>query len=119
MGRLVAIRGTDGRTGQPYDTKAFVADPLGEEPQLSAQAWHSANAANRALARLDQASRIIPNPHLLRQPTLRREAQSTSALEGTFAPLEDVFAAELDEDSRRKEGRRSRELHRRCKLRLR
>jgi Fic family protein len=31
---------------------------------------------------------------LLRRPTLRREAQSTSALEGTFAPLEDVLAAD-------------------------
>ena len=36
----------------------------------------------------------IPNPALLRRPTLRREAQSTSALEGTYAPLTDVFGAE-------------------------
>ena len=36
----------------------------------------------------------IPNPALHRRPTLRREAQSTSALEGTYAPLTDVFGAE-------------------------
>ena len=38
------------------------------------------------------------------RPTLRREAQSTSALEGTFAPLEQVLAADAsDEASRSKE----------------
>jgi Fic family protein len=61
------------------------------------------NAANRALVRLDQASRLIPNPQLLRRPTLRREAQSTSALEGTFAPLEQVLAAEVTDQVPSKE----------------
>ena len=28
----------------------------------------------------------LPNPDMLRRPTMRREAQSTSALEGTFEP---------------------------------
>ncbi len=51
-----------------------------------------------ALARLDGAARSIPNPGMLRRPTLRREAQSTSALEGTYAPFEDVLAAERDEE---------------------
>ena len=31
------------------------------------------------------------NPDMLRRPTMRREAQSTSALEGTFEPLETVL----------------------------
>ena len=31
---------------------------------------------------------------LLRRPALRREAQSTSALEGTYAPFADVLAAD-------------------------
>lgn len=51
--------------------------------------------ANRALGRLQQGSQLVANPSLLRQPTLRREAQSTSALEGTYAPLEDVLAADV------------------------
>ncbi|WIB77401.1 Fic/DOC family N-terminal domain-containing protein [Curtobacterium sp. MCPF17_002] len=50
--------------------------------------------ANRALGALRQGSSLIPNPGILRAPTLRREAQSTSALEGTFAPLDEVLAAE-------------------------
>ena len=33
----------------------------------------------------------LPNPDMLRRPTMRREAQSTSALEGTFEPLETVL----------------------------
>lgn len=94
VGHLVPIRGTDGRTARPYEHVAFVASPLGAEPTLLPATWHAVNGANRALARLDQASRQIPRADLLRGPTLRREAQSTSALEGTFAPLEQVLAAD-------------------------
>jgi Fic family protein len=53
------------------------------------------------LGRLHQGARFISTPSLLRQPTLRREAQSTSALEGTFAPLDDVLAADVIERSNR------------------
>jgi Fic family protein len=55
------------------------------------------NAASAALARLDGAARLMPKPELLRRPALRREAQSTSALEGTFAPFADVLAADRDD----------------------
>jgi Fic family protein len=50
--------------------------------------------ARAALAALDNTARQLPNPTLLRLPTLRREAQSTSALEGTYAPLADVLIAD-------------------------
>jgi Fic family protein len=40
---------------------------------------------------------LIPNPSLLRRPALRREAQSTSALEGTYAPFADVLAASQED----------------------
>jgi Fic family protein len=53
--------------------------------------------ARAALAALDSTSRQLPNPTLLRLPTLRREAQSTSALEGTYAPLADVLTADEDD----------------------
>ncbi len=61
--------------------------------QLVPETWHRVTAAHRALARLDQGSRQVPEPALVRSPTLRREAQSTSALEGTYAPLDQVLAA--------------------------
>ena len=38
----------------------------------------------------------LSNPDMLRRPTMRREAQSTSALEGTFEPLETVLAQDYE-----------------------
>lgn len=38
----------------------------------------------------------LPNPDMLRRPTMRREAHSTSALEGTFEPLETVLAQDYE-----------------------
>ncbi len=94
IGNLIPIRGTD-RHGVPYEHFAFAAHPLGGPPQLATSTWARLSAANRALGRLQQGSLVVINPGLLRQPTLRREAQSTSALEGTYAPLEDVLAADV------------------------
>lgn len=96
MGSLVAIQGTDGRYQRSYEHVAFVANPLGAEPDLQGATWRQVTQASRSLARLDQASRLVPAISMLRQPALRREAQSTSALEGTFAPLEEVLAADED-----------------------
>lgn len=103
IGHLVRISGIDGRFAQPYEHVAFVADPLGDEPDLSSATWRAIGRANRALARLDQASSQILKPDLLRRPTLRREAQSTSALEGTFAPLEQVLSADITDAAPSKE----------------
>jgi Fic family protein len=94
VGRVVPLVGTDGRTGERYDHFGFVPDPLDEVPALSGHTWTTVSRANRSLGALEQGASLIPNPGILRQPTLRREAQSTSALEGTFAPLDDVLAAE-------------------------
>jgi Fic family protein len=99
IGRLVPIAGTDGRTGQRYEYFAFLADPLPESVDLSASTWKIVAQAEAALARLDQAARQVPNPALLRDPALRREAQSTSALEGTFAPFVEVLEPDLEERS--------------------
>ena len=90
IGQLVPIAGTDGRTGVHYDSFAY---PLPESVQLGSETWTIVARAEAALARLDQAARQVPSPELLRDPAIRREAQSTSALEGTFAP----FATVLEE----------------------
>jgi Fic family protein len=94
VGHPTPLRGTDGRTGVAYDHFGFVPSPLAEEPPLAPETWREVSSASRSLARLQQASLQVPRPDLLRTPTLRREAQSTSALEGTFAPLEEVLAAD-------------------------
>lgn len=97
IGRLLPIFGTDGRTGDHYADHAFLAAPLPPVVELSSATWTAVTRAEAAMARLDQAARQIPEPALVQQPTLRREAQSTSALEGTFARFEDVLESQLDE----------------------
>lgn len=91
------ITGTDGRTGRSYDYFAFLPAPLPSRLDLSPETWSAVVEASAALGRLDEASRKVPEPALLTQPSLRREAQSTSALEGTFAPLEEVLESEAGE----------------------
>ena len=101
LGSLIPVNGVDGRTGDAYDHYGYAADPLGEPPILATETWQAVFDAGHALGRLEQGAALVPNPALLRRPTIRREAQSTSALEGTFAPIEDVLAADIvDEGSR-------------------
>lgn len=99
MGSLVPIHGTDTFDG-PWEHRAFVPSPLPETaPELDGAAYMAVANARAALAALDSTARQLPNPQLLRYPTLRREAQSTSALEGTYAPLQSVLTADTDRPS--------------------
>lgn len=80
-----------------YRTSAFTPNPLGEEyPSFSPRAMGMVTRASMALARLSELGEGLPNPDLLRHPTMRREAQSTSALEGTFERLETVLAQDYE-----------------------
>jgi Fic family protein len=98
VGRLVPILGPDPVSHEIVEGRAFLPDPLPRDITLSTPTWNRVNAASAALARLDGAARLMPKPELLRRPALRREAQSTSALEGTFAPFADVLAADRDDE---------------------
>lgn len=98
IGSLVSIRGSDPRFGD-WEHMAYVPEPLPQScPTLSVKTFNAALRARAALASLDSSARQLPRPSLLRRPALRREAQSTSALEGTYAPLEQVLAADEAED---------------------
>ena len=98
IGKLVPISGLDPSTGRQFSHKAFVPDPLSPAaPELEADTWGLISRASLALGRLDQAGRQIPDPRLLLRPSLRREAVSTSALEGTFAPFQEVLEADVAE----------------------
>jgi Fic family protein len=96
-GTLVNIAGVDSSAGQ-WRHKAFVPAPLEDEmPQLTTPTFLAVSAARAALAALDSTAGQLPEPTLLRLPMLRREAQSTSALEGTYAPLTQVMTADEEE----------------------
>ncbi|HEX6752628.1 MAG TPA: Fic/DOC family N-terminal domain-containing protein [Solirubrobacterales bacterium] len=97
IGRLMPVVGPDPATHEMVEGQAFLPARLPTELTLSTGTWNTINAATAALARLDGAARLIPRPALLRRPTLRREAQSTSALEGTYAPFADVLAADRED----------------------
>jgi Fic family protein len=99
IGALVPIVGPDPATHEIRSGLAFLPDSLPRDIQLSTDTWTTVNKATAALARLDGAARLIPRPALLRRPTLRREAQSTSALEGTYAPFVDVLAADREDQA--------------------
>lgn len=95
-GQLVAINGGDERGSWAHH--AFVPNPLARtSPALSGQTYRAVADARATLAALDSTARQLPEPTLFRQPALRQEAQSTSALEGTYAPLARVL--EADEES--------------------
>ena len=97
IGRLVPIVGPDPTTHETVEGKAFLPAPLPRDITLTTRTWTTVNEATAALARLDGAARLMPSPELLGRPTLLREAQSTSALEGTHAPFADVLAADPDD----------------------
>lgn len=93
-GSLVKINGTDPLRGK-WSHSAFVPYPLSlDSPELSGPTYRAVADARAALAALDSTARRLPNPRLFRRPALRAEAQSTSALEGTYAPLAEVLTAD-------------------------
>ncbi|MGV9825060.1 Fic family protein [Gordonia sp. NPDC003429] len=100
VGQLAPISGYDPRFGEEYDYFGFVPDPLPGNFDLDGSTYSVVIDSAAALARADQAASLLPNPSLLARPATRREAVSTSALEGTYAALSDVFEADFlnDED---------------------
>jgi Fic family protein len=94
-GVLVPISGYDARYNEQYEHKAFLPHPLPARFDLERETYRAVTAATAAVARLDEAAIRLPNPMLLARPAIRREAVSTSALEGTYAALDDVLEADF------------------------
>lgn len=95
IGTLVPISGYDPRASREYHTSAYVPDNLHNTVELSGATHTAVATAVAAVARADQAARQLPNPLLLVRPSIRREAVSTSALEGTYAAFTDVLEADF------------------------
>jgi Fic family protein len=94
VGSLVRITGTDSH-GRDYDHFAFVPDPLPDQVHLDQLTWSAVTRAAVSIGELRQACANLPNPQLLITPALAKEAQATSALEGTYGTLPDVLEARL------------------------
>jgi Fic family protein len=94
IGRIVPVSGQDARRG-PFSHFAYVPSPLPESVPLDEAAFGIVADAAMSLGRLDMAADKVPNPMLLVRPALRKEAISTSALEGTYAPLTEVLEGEV------------------------
>ncbi len=73
---------------------AFVPNPLPPQLDWDMALAHELSKADRALGELAGLGRTIPNPHLLIQPFLRREAVLSSRIEGTQADLTDLYIYE-------------------------
>ncbi|MFW0775465.1 Fic family protein [Paenarthrobacter nitroguajacolicus] len=97
-GKLVPISGTDGRSEESWTHFAYVPNPLPSEVHLTPEAQIALGEADRAVGALNAYLTLIPDPQWLVRPTLSKEAVSTSALEGTYASLEEVLEADyIDE----------------------
>jgi Fic family protein len=100
-GKLQPIQGHDSYLDQDYDHFAFIPAPLPQTAPLQTLTVKLMAEAERAIGRLDAAATRLPNPTLLVRPALYREAVSTSALEGTYAPFLDVLEADYIEERKR------------------
>lgn len=98
IGDLVPISGTDPRTMTPWEYWAYLPHAVPELPALTPRAIALSAKAGAAIARLDEAVARLPRPEILVRPIIRKEAKSTSALEGTYATFQEVLEADFLED---------------------
>lgn len=101
VGHLQPISGFDEYLKRPFEHFAFIPTELPSSIPLSEATYKALSVADREVGRLDAAAERLPNPSLLVRPALISEAVSTSALEGTHAPLLEVLEADFVEEHRR------------------
>jgi Fic family protein len=89
--------GRPGRTPGQHGYVAYLPRPIPRALDLDGAVVRQLADAESALGRLAGAGRLLPYPHVLVGPYLRREAVSSARIEGTQASLIDVFEAEADE----------------------
>jgi len=78
-----------------YGQQAFVPAPLPPKLDIAKVALNLASAM-RAIGELRGASMLLANPHILIRPLQRLEAQTSSAMEGTFTTTDDLVMAEAN-----------------------
>ncbi len=88
--RFGRVRRAGGKPGY----LAYFPRPIPRQVPISQPNLLRMADAEAALGRLAGAGRLLPHPHLLAGPYLRREAVASARIEGTQASLLDVFDAE-------------------------
>ncbi|HVM57791.1 MAG TPA: Fic family protein [Gaiellaceae bacterium] len=73
---------------------AFAPRPVPRQVDLSSGTIFELSEADRAVGALAGLGARLPNPHLLIEPYLRREAVASTRIEGTQSSLSDVLSAE-------------------------
>lgn len=95
IGSTVPISGRDNRFDLDYTLSAYLPDPLPRTVDLDVATWNGVVEAMVEVGRLDAAAALLPNPQLVIRVVTRLEAVGTAALEGTYADLQELFAAEV------------------------
>ena len=75
----------------------FIPNPLPPRINYDKNLIRVLSEADRLLGELSGTGRLLPNPYLLIAPYIRREAVSSSRIEGTQASLNDLFFFEAAE----------------------
>jgi Fic family protein len=88
----------------PTGDSAFVPSPLPPTLVYSGELVLTLSRADAALSELSGLGRLLPNPHLLITPYVRREAVLSSRIEGTEADLSDLLLEEAGAPSARSPG---------------
>lgn len=78
----------------PEGYQAYVPDPLPPAIKWSERLTRHLSDADRAIGQLATLGALLPNPHLLIRPFVRREAVLSSRIEGTQTSLAELFADE-------------------------
>jgi Fic family protein len=74
----------------------FRPNPLPPQLALDMETASLLSAADHALGKLAGAGQLLPNPHLLIEPFLQKEAILSSKIEGTIASAREVADFQLD-----------------------
>src|SRR5579862_2743958 len=79
----------------PERVHAFVPNPLPSELKLNSETVKILSEADRSLGHLHGVAQSLPNPKLVVRLFLRREAELSSRIEGTYATQRDLVLFEL------------------------
>ena len=88
-------------THGPASYAAFVPEAVPRELPLDIDTILRLSDADAALGRLAGSGRLLPNPHLLVNAYITREAVSSSRIEGTQASVTEVFDAAVTGETKR------------------